>query len=106
MATKISAIFGDSRAGFVIASMDHRDVQFRGDWPAAWEAERERERQADTISGVLPCYDNFTSLLPLVLPIAGIAYRCQIEERALIAGLGDPYRTCIRRTKRLIPFVL
>jgi hypothetical protein len=38
----------------VITSIDHRDVQFRGDWPAASEAERERERQADTISRVLP----------------------------------------------------
>jgi protein-S-isoprenylcysteine O-methyltransferase Ste14 len=35
----------------------------------------------------------------------GYGYRVNIEERALIDGLGQPYRDYMQRTKRFIPFV-
>ena len=34
------------------------------------------------------------------------SYRIIVEERALVATLGEPYRDYMRRTKRIIPFVL
>ena len=36
----------------------------------------------------------------------GYAYRIQVEEAALIAALGEPYKDYMRRTQRLVPFVL
>lgn len=44
--------------------------------------------------------------MAFVLPAAGYAYRITVEERALAADLGEAYRAYLRRTKRLIPFLL
>ena len=50
-----------------------------------------------------------TNWLALFLPAlclgAAYAYRIAIEERALLEGLGSPYRAYMGRTRRLIPFV-
>jgi protein-S-isoprenylcysteine O-methyltransferase Ste14 len=45
--------------------------------------------------------------LALFLFCMGIAYsyRIPIEEAALAAGLGEPYRQYVSRTRRLIPFL-
>jgi protein-S-isoprenylcysteine O-methyltransferase len=59
-----------------------------------------------TILGVLLCATNVVALLAFALPLAGHAYRIAVEERALVEGLGDEYRAYMRRTRRLIPFVL
>jgi protein-S-isoprenylcysteine O-methyltransferase Ste14 len=59
-----------------------------------------------TLVGVLVCCDNWASLAALVVAMAGYAYRIRIEERALATHLGAPYRDYMRRTKRLIPFVV
>jgi protein-S-isoprenylcysteine O-methyltransferase Ste14 len=59
-----------------------------------------------TIAGILLCCTNMVSLISFLLPIAGYAYRIRVEERALIEGLGEPYRAYMHRTRRLIPFVL
>jgi protein-S-isoprenylcysteine O-methyltransferase len=49
---------------------------------------------------------NWASVLVISLPIAlAFLYRINIEERALVQGLGEGYRAYIKRTKRLIPFV-
>lgn len=49
---------------------------------------------------------NWVSLAIVVsLAIAALAYRITVEERALVAALGDDYRDYARRTKRLIPGV-
>jgi protein-S-isoprenylcysteine O-methyltransferase Ste14 len=48
-------------------------------------------------------------LSPLVImccALVGFAYRIRVEERVLQEQLGQPYRDYMRRTKRLIPFVL
>ncbi len=39
------------------------------------------------------------------LVAAGYWYRVVVEERALEATIGDPYRSYMRRTKRFVPFV-
>ena len=42
----------------------------------------------------------------LILPIgAAFLRRIAIEEAALTAGLGEPYRAYAARTQRLIPFI-
>jgi len=49
---------------------------------------------------------NWFSLLAfLVIPLVGYLRRIQIEEEALLAGLGSDYRTYTQQTWRLVPFV-
>jgi protein-S-isoprenylcysteine O-methyltransferase Ste14 len=59
-----------------------------------------------TVFGVLLCSTNWLTLACFVIALPGFAYRIGVEERALVGALGDPYRDYMRRTKRLIPFVL
>ena len=50
---------------------------------------------------------NWVSILAfLVTSTVMYSYRLVVEERALVETLGEPYREYMRRTKRLIPFVL
>lgn len=50
---------------------------------------------------------NWLSLFVIMgCALGGLAYRIRVEEAALQAQLGQPYREYMRRTKRLIPFVL
>ena len=50
---------------------------------------------------------HWTSILIVMVPISiAFARRISVEEAALSAGLGEPYRAYMRRTKRLVPFVL
>ncbi len=50
---------------------------------------------------------NWLSLAAVLLGMGiGYAYRVHIEERALLAALGDAYRDYMQRTKRFIPFIL
>jgi protein-S-isoprenylcysteine O-methyltransferase Ste14 len=59
-----------------------------------------------TVFGVLLCSTNWLSSLCFLIAWPGFAYRIRTEERALISALGDPYREYMRRTKRLVPYVL
>ena len=59
-----------------------------------------------TVLGVLLCCVNWLSFLALLVVLAGYAHRIRIEERALARDLGPPYRDYMRRTKRLIPFLV
>jgi protein-S-isoprenylcysteine O-methyltransferase Ste14 len=59
-----------------------------------------------TVLGVLVCCCNPASLVALIVAIAGYAYRIRVEERALARDLGPAYSDYMRRTKRLIPFVV
>jgi protein-S-isoprenylcysteine O-methyltransferase Ste14 len=36
---------------------------------------------------------------------AGYSYRISVEEHALLAALGEPYREYMQRTRRLVPFL-
>jgi protein-S-isoprenylcysteine O-methyltransferase Ste14 len=50
---------------------------------------------------------NWLSLLVLMgCALIGLSYRIRVEERVLKAQLGQSYQEYMRRTKRLIPFVL
>ena len=46
-----------------------------------------------------------SALILLVASFAAYAYRMRVEERALLAGLGEPYARFMRTRKRLVPFV-
>jgi len=59
-----------------------------------------------TLLGVLVSCCNVASLAALVFALGGYAYRIRIEEEALANDLGAPYRDYMRRTERLIPFVV
>ena len=58
-------------------------------------------------AGVGLALGNWVSLGVLtVAPIPIYLYRSSVEERALVATLGEPYRAYIRRTKRFVPYVV
>lgn len=58
-------------------------------------------------AGVGLALGNWISMtVPVPLLLLGYVYRIQVEEQALVAGLGPTYADYMRRTKRLIPFVL
>ena len=59
-----------------------------------------------TVLGVLLCSTNWLSLACFVLALPGMAYRIRVEEGALIRALGEPYREYMRRTPRLVPFLV
>jgi protein-S-isoprenylcysteine O-methyltransferase Ste14 len=44
--------------------------------------------------------------IAFVMSVAGYVYRVRVEERALMATLGDTYRDYTKATKRFIPFVI
>ncbi|MBA2678124.1 MAG: isoprenylcysteine carboxylmethyltransferase family protein [Ktedonobacteraceae bacterium] len=60
-----------------------------------------------TLLGYSLCLTNWVSSLVIVgCALLGLSYRIRVEERVLMAQLGQPYREYMRHTKRLIPFVL
>jgi protein-S-isoprenylcysteine O-methyltransferase Ste14 len=60
-----------------------------------------------TLLGYRLCLTNWLSLLVLMgCSLLGFWYRIHVEEQVLQAQLGQRYQEYMRRTKRLIPFVL
>ena len=57
------------------------------------------------LAGVMLAYANWLAPIGVLPALAGFLYRIQVEERVLSADLGDSYRSYMRRTKRLLPFV-
>jgi protein-S-isoprenylcysteine O-methyltransferase Ste14 len=50
---------------------------------------------------------NWAGLLALIVCMAiAYWYRISVEETALLAALGEPYKQYMRRTRRIIPFLL
>jgi protein-S-isoprenylcysteine O-methyltransferase Ste14 len=57
-------------------------------------------------AGIGLALDNWISLaLVLVSVLIVYGYRVGVEERALVAVIGDPYRQYMSRTKRFVPFL-
>ena len=51
-------------------------------------------------------FANWLSLISILIAgFIGYSYRVKVEERMLIAALGDSYREYMERTKRFIPFI-
>ena len=50
------------------------------------------------------CLGNWVSMWVMFVPIFLVFLRrMNVEEAALLQGLGEPYRNYMRRTKRLVP---
>jgi protein-S-isoprenylcysteine O-methyltransferase Ste14 len=58
-----------------------------------------------TISGALLASTNWLALVGILPVLAGLLYRITVEEQALSEELGEAYRSYMRRTKRLLPFI-
>jgi protein-S-isoprenylcysteine O-methyltransferase Ste14 len=59
-----------------------------------------------TLLGLGVALENWLSVLALViLPTIGLVFRILVEERALLAGLGEPYREYADSRRRLVPGV-
>jgi protein-S-isoprenylcysteine O-methyltransferase Ste14 len=59
-----------------------------------------------TLIGLGLALGNWAGLLALLACMgAGYAYRISVEEAALVAALGEPYKQYMRRTRRLVPFL-
>jgi protein-S-isoprenylcysteine O-methyltransferase len=55
-------------------------------------------------AGIALCMANVLATIFVLAPVtAAFLYRIRIEETALLAGLGEPYRQYSQRTKRLVP---
>jgi protein-S-isoprenylcysteine O-methyltransferase Ste14 len=60
-----------------------------------------------TVVGFGLALGNWAGLIALVGCVGiGYAYRIRVEESALVAALGEPYKEYMARTRRLVPFVL
>ena len=58
-------------------------------------------------AGIGVALGNWISIAVLTLmPIAAYSYRVTVEERALLASLGDRYRVFMNSRKRFVPFVI
>lgn len=56
--------------------------------------------------GVGLALENWAALFAILVCVGiSYAYRISIEEAALVAALGEPYREYIRRTRRIVPFL-
>ena len=59
-----------------------------------------------TLVGLGLALGNWAGLLALLACMgAAYAYRISVEEAALVAALGEPYKRYVRRTRRLVPFL-
>jgi len=60
-----------------------------------------------TLIGIGLALGNWAGLLALLVCVGlGYAYRIHVEEAALVTALGEPYKEYMRRTRRIVPFVL
>ncbi len=60
-----------------------------------------------TMFGAGLALTNWLSLLSIMIfAIVGYSYRIWVEEMTLVDALGEPYRDYMRRTKRIIPFII
>lgn len=89
------------------------DVQARPNQPVIDRGAYRWVRHPSYTAGILMfagiglALGNWASLFFLVFSAAVVyAYRIKVEERALVAELGEPYVAYMRSRKRLVPFIL
>jgi len=59
-----------------------------------------------TLVGLGLALGNWAAVLAILACMgAAYAYRISVEESALVAALGEPYKQYMRRTRRLVPFL-
>jgi protein-S-isoprenylcysteine O-methyltransferase Ste14 len=96
-------MLGSSFTGAVVVNPNQAVVE-RG----AYRYVRHPSYTAGTILflGIGLALGNWISLAVLIVAVPLVyAYRVRVEERALVAVIGDPYRRYMTRTKRFVPFL-
>ena len=87
----------------VVIHAEHRVVD-RG--PYRWIRHPAYSGTFLALIGVGLAFGNWAALVGMIiLPTLAYANRVTIEERTLVAALGQEYRNYMRRTRRFIPFV-
>jgi protein-S-isoprenylcysteine O-methyltransferase Ste14 len=72
--------------------------------PYRWLAHPSYTGMVMVFVGIGLMLGNWLSLACLaILPTAGLVVRIKIEERALLAGIGEPYRRFLETRSRLVP---
>jgi protein-S-isoprenylcysteine O-methyltransferase Ste14 len=86
----------------VVRVADGQSVVDRG--PYGWVRHPSYTGLLLTLTGLGAALGNWLSVLALaVLPSIGLVIRIRVEERALLAALGEPYREYAGRHPRLLP---
>ena len=96
-------MLGTSFTGAVIVKLDQAVVD-----RCAYRYVRHPSYTAGAILflGIGLALANWISLMVLLAAVSIVyGYRVGVEERALLAVIGDPYRRYMRRTKRFVPFL-
>lgn len=90
---------------FVVAIQPGHSIVENG--PYRWIRHPSYSGALLTFLGYTLALGNWVSvLLVFAFVTIGYAYRIGVEERALVEALGEPYRAYMKRTKRIIPFVI
>jgi protein-S-isoprenylcysteine O-methyltransferase Ste14 len=88
----------------VVRVTDDQTVVDRG--PYHWVRHPSYTGLLMTLVGLGAALGNWLSVLSLaVLPTIGLAMRIRVEEQALLAALGEPYRVYAEHRRRLLPGV-
>ncbi len=97
-------MLGKSFTAVVVVAQDQAVVE-RGAY--RWVRHPSYTAAGLMFGGIALALGNWVSLALLMSAVvAGYAYRVRIEERALLATLGEPYRAYMQRTKRFIPMIV
>ncbi len=97
-------VLGKYFTSMVAIQQDHHVVE---EGPYRWIRHPSYTGALITFLGYGLSLGNWFSLLIVCVFVAvGYSYRITVEERALVEGLGDSYRAYMKRTKRIIPFVI
>lgn len=91
---------------FTVAVRVHPDQVVVERGPYRWVRHPSYTGMIVTFLGIALALGNWAALLALaVVPTAGLIVRIHVEERALLDGLGEPYRRFAATRARLIPHV-
>lgn len=104
MALRFAAVITLGRF-FTVVVMTGKDQHVVETGPYRWIRHPSYTGTLLTVTGVLLATTNWLGLVGILPALAGLLYRIHVEERALTDEMGDAYRSYMRRTKRLVPFV-
>jgi protein-S-isoprenylcysteine O-methyltransferase Ste14 len=90
---------------FTLVVMTRRDQHVVDTGPYRWIRHPSYTGFLLALAAVMLSYANWLALIGVLPALAGFLYRIRVEERVLSDELGEPYRSYMRRTKRLVPFV-
>ena len=91
---------------FTVDIRVHQDQTVVERGPYRWLQHPSYTGMIITFVGIGLALGNWAALgLLIVLPTAGLVVRIRVEERALLDGLGEPYRRFAASRHRLVPWV-